>query len=162
MTEPSGANILETLLQEYRRFAAKTESISEIAGREIDRDLPVDYWTYTASDLESELWSRFPQLEAGLDIIPDPSWPASPGLVGRIKGRAKKLILRLAMPLIRRTLEKQDRFNRQSKDMLFIQFLAIKQICRQVKELEAENRELRSRLDIIEAKQSAMEPANHE
>lgn len=162
MTREANAALLAELRREYGRLADRSGSISAIAGREIDHDTAIDYWSFDPADLENELWSRMPELESGLDIEPDGAWPSAPGLGGRIRGRIKRLILRLAMPLVRHSLEKQGRFNRYAKHMHFIQFLAFKQLRRQVDRLEGENRELRGRLDVLEATRPDTEPDGHE
>jgi hypothetical protein len=162
MTREAQAALLEELRREYGRMADGSGSISAIAGREIDHDPAIDYWSFDPADLENELWSRMPELESGLDIVPDSAWLAAPGFGGRIRGRIKRLIMRLALPLIRRSLEKQDRFNHYSRHMHFIQFLAFKQMRRQLNRLEGENRELRGRLDVLEALRAATEPVDHE
>ncbi len=157
MTQANGAAaILDELRQEYGRKAESAATMTDLAGEEIDRDPVIDYWSYNGGDLENELWSRMPEMESGLDIIPDDHWP------GRIRGRIKKLVMRLAMPVVRRSLEKQDRFNRRVKHLHFIQFLAFKEMRRLLKELQAENRELRGRIEIIEAVGSLTEKNRHE
>ncbi len=70
--------------------------------------------------------------------------------------------MRLAMPLVRHSLEKQGRFNRYVAHMHFIQFLAFKQMRRQVDLLAGENRELRGRLDLLEAVGGATETDDHD
>jgi hypothetical protein len=162
MTREANAALLEELRREYGRMADRSGSISAIAGREIDHDPAIDYWSFDPADLENELWSRMPELESGLDIVPDSAWPSAPGRGGRIRGRIKRLIMRLAMPLVRHSLEKQGRFNHYARHMHFIQFLALKQMRRQVDRLEGENRELRGRLDILESMRAATEPADHD
>ncbi len=162
MTREANAALLEELRREYGRMADRSASVSAIAGGEIDRAPAIDYWGFDPADLENELWSRLPELESGLDIVPDGAWPSAPGRGGRIRGRIKKLIMRLAMPLVRHSLEKQSRFNHYSRHMHFIQFLALKRMRRQVDLLEGENRELRGRLDLVEAMRAATEPADHE
>lgn len=162
MTKEEAAPLLEELRREYGRAAARSASVSAVAGEQVDRDLAVDYWSFGAADLENELWSRMPELESGLDIAPDCAWPSAPGLGGRIRGRIKRLILRLAMPLVRHSLEKQDRFNRYAKHMHFIQFLALKRLRGQLAALEAEARELRGRLDFLEASRTPQDPDGHE
>lgn len=162
MTREANAALLEELRREYGLIVDRSASISAIAGREIDHDPAIDYWSFDPADLENELWSRMPELESGLDIVPDAAWPSTPGLGGRIRGRIKRQIMRLAMPLVRRSLEKQGRFNHYSRHMHFIQFLAFKQMRRQVDRLEGENRELRGRLDILESMRPATEPDDHD
>ena len=157
MTHESGAAaLLEELRRQYGRQAQASATMTELAGEEIDRELAVDYWSYNGADLENELWSRMPELESGLDIIPDDHWP------GRILGRIKRLFMRTAMPVVRRSLEKQDRFNRRSRHMHFIQFLAFKEMRRRLGELSAENRELRGRLETHEAVLSLKGSPDHE
>jgi hypothetical protein len=162
MTREANAALLEELRREYGRMADRCVSISAIAGREIDHAPAIDYWSFDPADLENELWSRMPELESGLDIVPDSAWPSAPGRDGRIRGRIKRLIMRLAMPLVRHSLEKQGRFNHYARHMHFIHFLALKQMRRQVDRLEGENRELRGRLDILESMRAATEPADHD
>lgn len=156
MTDAPAAAVLEELRREYGLMAEQSASISAIAGGEIDRDAAVNYWNLDSGDLENELWKRLPELEAGLDIMPDCTWP------GGIRSRIKQWLMRLALPLIQRSLEKQDRLNRQAKDMYFIQFLAFKRLHDLAKSLEAQNRKLGSRLDALEIMLAAMEPSRHE
>ena len=118
MTQEDAADLLEEMRRECGQAAERGASVSAVAGEPVDRDLAVDYWSFGAAELESELWSRMPELEAGLDILPQGGRPAAPGLAGRLRGLAGRLLLRLAMPLIRRSLEKQDRFNRRAADRL--------------------------------------------
>lgn len=155
--------ILQGLRREFARQAEQTGTIEAIAGGPVDRDLPLDYWRFSDTDLENELWSRIPDLGQAIDILPSGPLPARPGLSGKAKGRFKNLLLRLAMPLIRITLEKQDRLNRQFKHLQFIQFLIVKQLRQRLQRLESENRELRSRLDEQETENAIVgEASGHE
>lgn len=156
MKDAPAAAVLDELRREYGLMADRAASVNAIAGRDIDLDPAVNYWNFDSADLENEMWNRLPELEAGLDIMPDCTWP------GRIRGRIKQWMMRLALPLIHRSLEKQDRLNRRSKDMYFIQFLALKQLHQLARSLETENRKLSSRLDAIEVLLAASEPARHE
>ncbi len=162
MNQEAAAALLEDLRREYGEAADRSASISAVAGAEIDRDPAIDYWSFGAADLENELWGRMPELESGLDILPQSAGPAAPGLAGRLRGGIKRLLLRLAMPLIRRSLEKQDRFNRRAAHMHFIHFLAFKRLRSRVDGLEAENRELRGRLEALETLRDPGEPDDHE
>ena len=184
---------LEGLRRQFIREAEQAGTMEAIAGGPVDRDLPPDYWRLSDADLENELWSRIPGLDQAMldldqvmldldkamldrvqviDILPSGPLPTGPGLSAKAKGGFKNLLLRLAMPLIRITLEKQDRFNRitleeqdrlsrvtqekqrrlndQFKSLQFIQFLTVKQLRQRLQRLESENRELRSRLDELE------------
>ncbi len=160
---PASRSILDELIQEYRIQISRMDSIQAIVGEEIDQDRPVGYWNYNSADLENELYSRIPQMEAGQDIVPDRHWPGADNrLISRFKGLIKKLVMRLALPLIRRSLEKQGNLNLLSKETQFLQFLSVRQINQRMQKLEEENRELRSRLDLIEAAQTATEPVHHD
>ena len=159
---------LEKLREEFAGRAERAGTIEALAGGPVDRDLPQDYWSYSDAELENELWSRLPDLDRAMldlgrdvDILPSCPLPAKPGLPGRIKGGLKNLLLRLALPLIRVSLEKQDRLNRkameqqdrlnrQLKHLQFIQFLAVKQLRGHLLLLESENRELSNRLIELE------------
>ncbi len=164
----SPKEILQGLRKEFTRQAEQAGTIEAVAGGPVDRDLPPDYWRFSDTDLENELWSRIPGLDRAMldlgqsvDILPSCPLPAKPGLAGKIKGIFKNLMLRLAMPLVRITLEKQDRLNRialekqnqlngQLKHLQFIQFLTVKQLRERLQRLEMENRELRGRLAELE------------
>ena len=162
--------ILQGLRQEFTRQAEQTGTIEAIAEGPVDRDLPLDYWRFSDTDLENELWSRIPDLDRAMldlgqaiDILPSGPLPARPGLSGKVKGRFKNLLLRLAMPLIRITLEKQDRLNHQFKHLQFIQFLTVKKLLQRLQRLESENRELRSRLAELETENAiGGEASDHE
>ena len=173
--------ILQGLRREFTRQAEQTGTIEAIAGGPVDRDLPLDYWRFSETDLEKELWSRIPDLDRAMldlsqaiDILPSGPLPSKPGLSGKVKGRFKNLLLRLAMPLIRITLEKQDRLNRitlekqdrlnhQFKHLQFIQFLTVKQLLQRLQRLESENRELRGRLAELETENAiGGETSDHE
>ena len=198
--------ILQGLRREFARQAEQARTIEAIAGGQVDRDLPLDYWRFSDADLENELWSRIPELDQAvpdlgqamldldqamldlaqaIDILPSSPLPAGPGLSGKVKGRFKNLLLHLAMPLIRITLEKQDRLNRITlekqdrlnritlekqdrlnrlfKHLQFIQFLTVKQLRQRLQRLESENRELRSRLDELETENAVVgEASGHE
>jgi len=198
--------ILHGLRREFARQAEQTGTIEAIAGGPVDRDLPLDYWGFSDADLENELWSRIPELDQAMpdlgqamldldqamldlapaiDILPSRPLPAGPGLSGKVKGRFKNLLLRLAMPLIRITLEKQDRLNRimlekqdrlnrvtlkkqarlneQFKNLQFIQFLTVKQLRQRLQRLESENRELHGRLTELETENAIVgEASGHE
>jgi len=187
--------ILQGLRREFARQAEQTGTIEAIAGGQVDRDLPLDYWRFSDADLENELWSRIPELDQAvpdlgqamldldqamldlaqaINILPSSPLPAGPGLSGKVKGRFKNLLLHLAMPLIRVslekqdrlnriTLEKQDRLNRLFKHLQFIQFLTVKQLRQRLQRLESENRELRSRLDELETENAIVgEASGHE
>jgi len=155
--------MLQELRRELTRRTEQAGTIEAITGGPVDRDLPLDYWRFSDTDLENELWSRMPELDQAMDILPSGPLPARPGLSGKIKGRFKNLLLRLAMPLIRITLEKQDRLNRQFKHLQFIQFLTAKQLRQHLLRLESENRELRGRLTALEAENTVVgETPGHE
>jgi len=173
--------ILRELRSEFASQAERAGTIEAIAGGPVDRDLPPDYWRFSDTDLENELWSRIPGLDRAMldlgqaiDILPSVPLPARPGLAGKIKGRFKNLVLRLAMPLVRVSLEKQDRLNRialerqdrlngQFKHLQFIQFLTVKQLRQRLLVLEIENRELRGRLAELETENAICgEAPNHE
>lgn len=156
MTDPSFAAALEELRREYGRLAGSQPSVDAVAGEKVDRDLAFDYWSYDAADLENEMWSRMPELEAGLDILPDRAGPAG------LRGRLRHLALRLAGPLIRASLARQDQCNRRVQRQLFLDFLAFKKTRRQLQRLEADRRELLGRLDILEAMLAAREGDGHE
>ena len=197
---------LEGLRRQLARKAEQAGTIEAIAGGPVDRDLPLDYWGFSDADLENELWSRIPELDQAMpdlgqamldldqamldlapaiDILPSRPLPAGPGLSGKVKGRFKNLLLRLAMPLIRITLEKQDRLNRimlekqdrlnrvtlkkqarlneQFKNLQFIQFLTVKQLRQRLQRLESENRELHGRLTELETENAIVgEASGHE
>jgi hypothetical protein len=173
--------ILQGLRREFTRRAEQAGTIEAIAGGAVDRDLPLDYWRFSDTDLENELWGRIPDLDRAMpdlgqaiDILPSGPLPAKPGLSGKVKSRFKNLLLRLAMPLIRIALEKQDRLNRitlekqgrlnhQFKHLQFIQFLTVKQLRERLWRLESENRELRGRLAELETENAiGGETSNHE
>ena len=175
---------LEGLRRQLARKAEQAGTIEAIAGGPVDRDLQLDYWRFSDTDLENELWSRIPELDQAvpdlgqamldldqamldlaqaIDILPSSPLPARPGLSGKVKGRFKNLLLHLAMPLIRITLEKQNRLNRQFKHLQFIQFLIVKQLRQRLQRLESENRELRSCLDELETANAIVgEASDHE
>ena len=116
---------LEGLRRQFAREAEQAGTIEAIAGGPVDRDLPLDYWRFSDTDLENELWSRISELDQAMpdsgqamhdlaqaiDILPSSPLPEGPGLSGKIKGRFKNLVMHLAMPLIRIILEKQGRLN---------------------------------------------------
>ena len=175
------AGILEKLRCEFSGQAERIEAIEDLAGEKVDGDLPQDYWSYNDAELETELWSRMPDLDRALtdsvravDIVPSLPLPAGPGLPGKIKGGLKSFLLKLALPIVRVSLEKQDRLNRtaldaqerlnrQWKHMHFIEFLTIKQLRRRLLRLEYENRELKSRLTELETGGSGtIEAADHD
>jgi hypothetical protein len=159
--------ILRELRLEFARRAERTGTIEAVAGGPVDRDLPPDFWHFSDTDLENELWSRIPELDQAMldldqampelgqamleldqamldldqaapelgqavfdvdqamvgqaqaiDILPSRPLPAGAGLSGKVKGGIKNLLLRLAMPLVRITLEKQDRLNRMNRNAL--------------------------------------------
>jgi len=154
---------LEGLRRQLARKAEQAGTIEAIAGGPVDRDLQLDYWRFSDTDLENELWSRMPELDQVIDILPSGFFTAGPGLSGKVKGRFKNLLLHLAMPLIRITLEKQNRLNRQFKHLQFIQFLIVKQLRQRLQRLESENRELRSCLDELETANAIVgEASDHE
>lgn len=172
---------LQGLRRELTHRTEQAGTIEAITGGPVDRDLPVDYWRFSDTDLENELWSRIPDLDRAMldsgqaiDILPSGPLPARPGLSGKVKCRFKNLLLRLAMPLIRITLEKQDRLNRitlekqdrlnrQFKHLQFIQFLTAKQLRQRLLRLESENRELCGRLTALEAENTVVgETSGHE
>ena len=65
--------------------------------------------------------------------------------------------------LNRIALEKQDRLNRQFKHLQFIQFLTVKQLRQRLLALESENRELRGRLAELETENAiGGEASDHE
>jgi hypothetical protein len=155
--------ILQGLRRELTRRTEQAGTIEAITGGPVDRDLSLDYWRFSDTDLEYELWSRMPELDQAIDILPSGFFIARPGLWGRVQGRLKNLLLHLAMPLIRITLEKQDRLNRQFKHLQFIQFLTAKQLCQRMLRLESENRELGGRLTALEAENIIVgETSGHE
>jgi hypothetical protein len=141
--------MLKGLRREFAHRAEGAGTIEAVAGGPVDRDIPQDYWHFTDEELENELWSRVLELDRAtidparaIDIPPDGLSPAKHGLSGRIKGAFKKLL----MPLARHALARQDRLNRQFEHVLFIQFLAVKQLRQRLQRLEGENRELGLRL----------------
>ncbi|HOW43974.1 MAG TPA: hypothetical protein PK919_02250 [Candidatus Aminicenantes bacterium] len=156
MTDPRFAAALEELRREYGRQAAAQPDIDAIAGEKVDRDLAPDYWTYDGADLENEMWSRMPELESGLDILSLGGWP------GGLRAKLRHLLLRLAGPLVRAALARQDTCNRRVQRQLFLDFLAYKRMRQRLQLLEADRRELLARLDIVEALLAAREEDRHE
>jgi hypothetical protein len=156
MTDPRFAAALEELRREYGRLAAAQPGVDAVAGEPVDRDFAPDYWSYDGADLENEMWSRMSELESGLDILSAGGWP------GGLRARLRHLALRLAGPLVRAALARQDAFNRRVQRQLFLDFLACKRMRQRLQLLEADRRELLARLDIVEATLAARGEDPHE
>lgn len=156
MTDPRFTAALEELRRECGRLAAAQPGVDAIAGEPVDSDFAPDYWNYDGADLENEMWSRMPELESALDILPAGGWPAG------LRAKLRHLALRLAGPLVRSALARQDAYNRRVQRQLFLDFLACKRMRQRLQLLEADRRELLGRLDIVEATLAAGEEKRHE
>ncbi len=145
--------MLEGLRGEFALRAEQARTIEALTGGPVDCEIPQDYWHFSDEELENELWSRVLELDretldpAQATVTPPGSLsPAKTGLSGKIKGGFKKLLL----PLVRYTLARQNRLNRQLEHLHFIQFLAVKQMRQRLQRLERENREMGLRLADME------------
>lgn len=162
--------MLEDMRGELAGRAERAGTVEAVAGGPVDRDIPQDYWQFSDEELENELWSRLLELDrSSLDpaqapnITPGGPSPANTGLSGRIKGGIKRFLRWLFKPMVRITLARQGDLNRQFQHLLFIQFLAVKQMRQRLQRLERDNRELGLRLAELEIeKASGKEAPGHE
>ena len=147
---------LEKMRREFALRAERAKTVEDLAGGPVDRDHPQDLWSFNDEELENELWSRILELDdatrdpAGLTDVPAGVLAGRSGPWGKIKGRVKRLLLRMTRPLARARLARQARLNRQFEHAQFIHFLTIKKMRQRLERLERDHRELELRLAGVE------------
>lgn len=148
---------INRLREELYKQKEKISDIKKLAGKEIDRDFPIDLWELSEIELDNEMGNRLSFLNQDIDPRPDAnSITSHRRFLGKPIILFKRMIMKIAGFYTNTILEKQRRLNEQLVVFHLASFIRfrrnerkIEEIREKLKALDEDQELLSEQLDIL-------------
>jgi len=136
MDNESIKKTLRELKEYYAAERAQANDIGELIREPLDREIVIDFWKLSSTEIEREMWNRMADLDAGADCLPGGPIASHRPLLGKPIVLVKKIMRRLIRPYSSMLLQKQNALNRELVTFQLLNFLMFRQLDKRFREIE--------------------------